>query len=407
MTEPIDLEAAERFFALVDAHDVAGDVPDWPAFLGALAWLHARARLRVSSTRCVQVMTLHRAKGLEFDTVILPGLARAPNRGGAEILRWRRRPRGLLLASMKARGGESDPVYRYLRRLADAEDEAELGRLLYVGATRAKRRLHLTACLRPPSATTEPRGGPSPRQARRWPSSGRSFAERFILRAGRFPDPCAAARRLFCVGCRRNGRHRRRSLPCRRRGASGSPCDDALRLGAEAARHVGTVAHRVFAQLAREVPPLWNAQRVSALAPRLRVELAGAGVDEAELGAAVAAVIESVSATLADPRGSGCSIPRMPRRRANWRSADGMDVPSPTSLSIVRSSRMACAGSSISRPERTKVRIRMRSSIANRSATANKLEQYAAFVRALDPRPIRLGLYYPLVAGWREWAYEG
>ena len=36
-----------------------------------------------------------------------------------------------------------------------------------------------------------------------------------------------------------------------------------------------------------------------------------------------------------------------------------------------------------------------------------QLEQYAAFVRVLDPRPIWLGLYYPLVAGWREWAYEG
>jgi ATP-dependent exoDNAse (exonuclease V) beta subunit len=36
-----------------------------------------------------------------------------------------------------------------------------------------------------------------------------------------------------------------------------------------------------------------------------------------------------------------------------------------------------------------------------------QLEQYAAFVRALDPRPIRLALYHPLLRGWREWAYEG
>ncbi len=33
-----------------------------------------------------------------------------------------------------------------------------------------------------------------------------------------------------------------------------------------------------------------------------------------------------------------------------------------------------------------------------------QLERYARIVRALDPRPIRLALYYPLVdAGWREW----
>jgi ATP-dependent helicase/nuclease subunit A len=35
-----------------------------------------------------------------------------------------------------------------------------------------------------------------------------------------------------------------------------------------------------------------------------------------------------------------------------------------------------------------------------------QLERYARIVRALEPRPIRLALYYPLVeAGWREWPY--
>jgi ATP-dependent exoDNAse (exonuclease V) beta subunit len=33
-----------------------------------------------------------------------------------------------------------------------------------------------------------------------------------------------------------------------------------------------------------------------------------------------------------------------------------------------------------------------------------QLEQYAALLRVLDPRPIRLGLYFPLLNGWREWS---
>ena len=37
----------------------------------------------------------------------------------------------------------------------------------------------------------------------------------------------------------------------------------------------------------------------------------------------------------------------------------------------------------------------------------DQLERYAAFVRALDARPIRLGLYHPLLGGWREWSYDG
>ena len=32
-----------------------------------------------------------------------------------------------------------------------------------------------------------------------------------------------------------------------------------------------------------------------------------------------------------------------------------------------------------------------------------QLEGYAAIMRVLDGRPIRLGLYFPLLGGWREW----
>jgi ATP-dependent exoDNAse (exonuclease V) beta subunit len=36
-----------------------------------------------------------------------------------------------------------------------------------------------------------------------------------------------------------------------------------------------------------------------------------------------------------------------------------------------------------------------------------QLERYARIVRAIDSRPIRLALYYPLVkGGWREWPFD-
>jgi ATP-dependent helicase/nuclease subunit A len=35
---------------------------------------------------------------------------------------------------------------------------------------------------------------------------------------------------------------------------------------------------------------------------------------------------------------------------------------------------------------------------------APQLERYARIMRKLDPRPIRLGLYFPLLNGWREWS---
>ena len=32
-----------------------------------------------------------------------------------------------------------------------------------------------------------------------------------------------------------------------------------------------------------------------------------------------------------------------------------------------------------------------------------QLEQYAKLMRGLDGRQIRMGLYFPLLKGWREW----
>jgi ATP-dependent exoDNAse (exonuclease V) beta subunit len=46
LTEAIDVERAEKFFARVEAHDVGGDIPDWSTLVDALAWLNAEADVR-------------------------------------------------------------------------------------------------------------------------------------------------------------------------------------------------------------------------------------------------------------------------------------------------------------------------------------------------------------------------
>jgi ATP-dependent exoDNAse (exonuclease V) beta subunit len=35
-----------------------------------------------------------------------------------------------------------------------------------------------------------------------------------------------------------------------------------------------------------------------------------------------------------------------------------------------------------------------------------QLENYAALAARMERGPISLGLYFPLLDGWREWAYE-
>src|SRR6185312_10950554 len=101
----------------------------------------------------LQIMTLHQAKGLEFDIVILPGLSRQPRPLPARLLEWMDCETGgeappWLLAVRGARR-QSSPPAEYLRRRRAAMEEQERLRRLYVAATRARRRLHLFAGLPP------------------------------------------------------------------------------------------------------------------------------------------------------------------------------------------------------------------------------------------------------------------
>ena len=62
-----------------------------------------------SADERVQVMTMHQAKGLEFDIVILPELGRTIREQRTPLLTWREHDAGLLLAPLGAEDADSDP----------------------------------------------------------------------------------------------------------------------------------------------------------------------------------------------------------------------------------------------------------------------------------------------------------
>ena len=94
------------------------------------------------------IMTIHKAKGLEFDCVILPSLERRPQHDTAPLLHWLERINlqhepSLLLAPIQAQYAEPDPIFNYLKQCHYLKQQHEYLRLLYVAATRAKHQLHL------------------------------------------------------------------------------------------------------------------------------------------------------------------------------------------------------------------------------------------------------------------------
>ncbi|OGO90763.1 MAG: hypothetical protein A3F10_06680 [Coxiella sp. RIFCSPHIGHO2_12_FULL_42_15] len=96
----------------------------------------------------LQLMTIHKSKGLEFDHVILPELQKMAPAESNPLLLWLEYPNrsgktDLVLAPIKASHESIDPIHHYLKRLENTKLEYELARLLYVATTRAKKSLHL------------------------------------------------------------------------------------------------------------------------------------------------------------------------------------------------------------------------------------------------------------------------
>ncbi|HVL36518.1 MAG TPA: UvrD-helicase domain-containing protein, partial [Burkholderiales bacterium] len=172
-----DLEDAEIFLDTLERLEHAGELDDPAALEQALQKLYALPDMEATDDD-LQIMTIHKAKGLEFGTVIVPALDKVTGRIDSPLFLWRERAfgGGLLLAPIKETGADDDPAYRYLRDLDLEADDLESSRLLYVAATRAKHRLHLLACTEcDDDGTVKP---PASRSllARAWPVAEPHFA---------------------------------------------------------------------------------------------------------------------------------------------------------------------------------------------------------------------------------------
>jgi len=139
-----DCADVRRYLQLLDDAEQAGDLVSFEALDQSLATLYAATDVTPGS-EMVQVMTIHKAKGLEFDHVYLPGLGRSVRPMGKELLRWLEHPDyGLLLAPVPSSSSSGeDSTYSAIGSLLAAKDAFETVRLLYVACTRARRSLHL------------------------------------------------------------------------------------------------------------------------------------------------------------------------------------------------------------------------------------------------------------------------
>ncbi len=265
----------------------------------------------------VEVMTMHRAKGLEYDHVLLPGLGRKPGNSERSLLLWHEKRDALLLAPIEKRGGKGDgggAIYEFIRRKKTVKEVNEHVRLLYVAATRARRGLHLFGHARetedsdisPEKASLlscvsgiltsdmllpDSGSGETGREAE---AEGNPFEKpppltlKRLPRGWLLPEPpappeiCGPAEDIEGEG-------------------ESPPVFD---WAGEVARHTGTVVHAFFQRIVREGAASWDKERVIEEKSRMGAMLRGLGLAPAEARKATARCAEIVLKAIGDEKGA-------------------------------------------------------------------------------------------------------
>lgn len=140
------LTDAENYFNLLALYQSTYhhfDLSCWEKQLEA-----AYASSATNKSAAIQIMTMHKSKGLEFDVVILPNLHENSPGRDKNILVWMDQPRSehendILLSICQPAGVENDKLYQLIRTEEQRKNHYETIRVLYVAATRAKKQLHL------------------------------------------------------------------------------------------------------------------------------------------------------------------------------------------------------------------------------------------------------------------------
>jgi ATP-dependent exoDNAse (exonuclease V) beta subunit len=305
--EPSDVVDVQAFFSCLDALDRSNQFsPERMEF--EITKLFA---VPDSHGENLQMMTIHKSKGLEFDTVILPGLGASTggNNGDKPLVLWEEVSVGQqqeLLAApyipKGARDKETVSPYDYLEAREKERDANESARVLYVAATRVERKLHLVGV-----ANQNAKGEISPTKNTSldllWPTIGPEFeaavaTTEVILEE--IPDIADFTPGLV--------RLQQAHLPSVLQTAepvisTNKPNNKPAASSANIDADVGTLAHRYMEIIAQQGLAAWPVSRVSALLPAMHHWLRQQGHAESLAHTAAAKVEQLLISTLNSAEG--------------------------------------------------------------------------------------------------------
>jgi ATP-dependent exoDNAse (exonuclease V) beta subunit len=169
---------ARKYFDLLDELEGRGTV-DLTQLRARLKFLYAEPSAEAGA---VDLMTIHGAKGLEWDVVLVPGLEKRNRVSRGRLLIWNEwvstdeNAAHVLLAPIVGKGRDSEALNLWLSQIQRSREEAEIRRLFYVACTRAREELHLFGS---PDQRQDGaiRQNPGSLLQAAWPAAERSFVD--------------------------------------------------------------------------------------------------------------------------------------------------------------------------------------------------------------------------------------
>ncbi len=414
---PQDLEHAGAVFARLREFEQQG-LPDAADFVQSFADLFAESR----TLGGVEIMTIHKAKGLEFDLVVVPSLDRStPNHTDQLLLAYqfaRAGRDGMVLAARPGIGGESDPLFDYLRHQSREAQALEAQRLLYVACTRAKWQLWLTAALgEAPGGDTGVAGPPGSEadaaSRREWqPRAGSLLAVLWPVIGHEFHVEPAAPTESATQAAPRGGPLQRvpdgwsprwpgagHTLEVVASSSAREPTP-VFDWAGETARRVGSLVHAELQTLDLEQS---EPSMILARAGHYRRWLAARGVPAERLDDAAARVTTALCAVHGDERGRWLLRKgyrddfREHALSGRWRGGIVRVVFDRSFIDdgvrwVIDYKTSHHGGGNLDEFLRHEV-----------ERYSSQLQRYAELARQLGPEPVRVGLYFPLLGAWREW----
>lgn len=379
LANPDEADNVNAFFELIDQ-----DIVDGTDLEKKLQNLYAKNTTKAQ----VQIMTIHKAKGLEFDHVIIPGIHKTTKRDEAKLLMWAEKPRmgggsDLLIAPIRASDAEQDSISNYLQIVEQKKAFYEAGRLLYVAMTRAKKSLLITGAAKVATNSLL-------EQMQSCISAACSIDNQTITASESVRT--APKNLLRRIKIQPNFS----AYPTAQPAITTSATKPNLIWQNQDRAIIGTVLHQELERVSKDAAGLteWTSQNMQHLMPYWRKKLLQLGCIKIDAGITI--LKQALGKIMADPRGRWI-LDCHPEAASEWAIQNQNTAGEIETLIIDRTFIDATGTRWIIDYKTFKP-----TTIEEKQQYQDQLIKYCAAIALIDSRPIRSGWYYLLNGEWEE-----